>query len=935
MTLPAPHRLLLLAMLLSGLAAATGAASDGWPLTAEGLAPDPAWVWGRLDNRLRYALRKNAQPAGHVSLRLAVQVGFAHETKSERGFAHFVEHMAFNGTTHHPGETLLADLASHGVALGPELSAFTFLTHTLYGLDAPSAAPADLDRWFTVLRDFGDGIQFDPKQVKRERGVISSETRDRQSPGSRSDAARRLFLYPLSALSNPIEGDVEAADARSLRAFYDKWYRPERMILVAVGDAEPAQLEAMVRRHFDSLRARTAEAPRFDPGFIENAPKGATQVVHDDKVSGLNLEVISVLPRDGADSLAGRRRWLAGNLLVYMLNVRLGQIVRAHPDKLFQLGVQSGFPTPYSVETLIRFSAPSPEWKFALTTAEQELRRSFEYTFRPAEIAEARAAVLAAGEQQAKEAATEKSSGLAGNAMQAALWDFVLTAPDLNLRQTREWLPQIDALEINRAWRSLWQEGRAGIFGFGYFPLLNADAIVSNAFQESLARPVAPPEPKKAVPFAYTDFGPPGQIRRREHLPELDVELIEFANGVRVNLKRTTFEAATVHLTARLGRGQSTEPADRPGLAPLASSALLNGALGQHPPEELRSILSASNLSLNFGCLETFFSFHGQAASTTLDRLLQVLGAFLTDPAWDAEGVTLARTQLATYCHDLDFTPEGIITQNAFRLLTGGDTRYASPTADQVKARTMEDLQGWLGPALRAAPLEIGLVGDFALEPTVELLARTVGALPARNPADATERPVVFARSQAEHTFRFRGEPQRAGIEVVWPVEHYDDIRVSRRVEVLSAILAGRLRRKIREDLGATYAPSVTEWKSEADPGSGYLIAYLTVKPEMVRRVTKLMVDIAHGLARKGITAAELAEARAPILDRAISDQNDNAYWVRHIMSKIQSQPAVRRWPLTRIPDLRAITTADLNQLAEATLKSSRAITFAALPEGK
>src|SRR5688572_18458974 len=179
-----------------------------WPLVHENLAPAQEWVWGRLDNGVRYVVRKSSLPPGHVSLRLCVQVGFAHESRSDRGLAHFVEHMGFNGTTHFPGETLVPELRKRGVAIGPELSAFTFLTHTIYNLDGPSTTPEALDRWFTVLGDFAGGMQFDPKEVKRERGVIASEIRDHQSPNWRADVARRGFLYPGSPLSNDLVGEL-------------------------------------------------------------------------------------------------------------------------------------------------------------------------------------------------------------------------------------------------------------------------------------------------------------------------------------------------------------------------------------------------------------------------------------------------------------------------------------------------------------------------------------------------------------------------------------------------------------------------------------------------------------------------------------------------------------------------------------------------------
>jgi zinc protease len=911
------------------------AATAAWPVRSEGIEPDPAWQWGVLDNGLRYVVRRNAQPAGHVSFRFAVQVGNAHETRAERGFAHFVEHMAFNGTKHFPGETLVADLRKHGLEMGPEVNAFTLLTYTIYDLDAPSTEPAELDHWLTVLRDFADGIKFDAKQVKRERGVIASEIRDHQSAGNRAELARRRFLYPLSALSNSIEGDVERTDAKALRTFYDKWYRPDRMIIVAVGDAEPAKLEAMIRRHFDSLRARAPQPPRFDVGFIENPASYTSAVVHDPRVNGLSVEITSVLPVDATDSLAERRRWLARNQLIYLLNIRLNQVLRKNPGRLLQLSARSTMATPYSIETLITFNAPSAEWQLGVATLEQELRRSFEYTFTPDEINEARAVTLTACEQQVKTSGTRRSSDLAGGVMQQILWGAVADGPEDVLRLAREWLPQIDAVEMNRAWRGLWQQRRARIFAYGFFPARDGSAMLDYAFNESLRQTIAPPAARTVPPFAYTDFGPPGKIKRREYMPDLDIHLLEFENGVRANLKRTTFEAATVHLKARLGRGLLSEPSGQHGLGAMASGTFLNGALGRHPPEELRRILAASGLSLNFSSTENAFIFDGNATSASLEQLLRVVGAYLTDPGWNPQAVALASAQLSTYFADLKYTPEGVIGLNAFRLLSADDPRYVFPTADQVKARTVEELRHWLDPQLRSAPLEIGLVGDLDPEQTADLLARTLGALPARGSEAETFRPVTLMKKSSPHQFSFPGESNRAGIEVMWPVDHYADIRVSRQVELLRSVLSERLRRKVREDLGAAYTPEVTSWKSEANPEDGYLMVYITVKPGDVPRLARLLVDLADNLGRKGASADEFAQAREPILARCNYEEKENGYWLNHIISKIQSQPETRRWPTTRLSDFQSMTVEDLNALARNLLSAPRAMIFSALPERK
>jgi len=910
-------------------------AGQAWPVTAEGLSPDPAWVWGRLDNGLRYVVRRNSLPAGHISFRFCVEVGFAHETKAERGLAHFVEHMAFNGTRHFPGESLIGELQKHGVNIGPELSAFTFLTHTLYYLDAPVSAPDDLERWFTVIRDFADGLRFEAKQVKRERGVIASEARDRQSPATRADAARRRFLYPAANLGNPTDANVDKVDRNDLRNFYDKWYRPERMILAVVGDVEPAQLEALVQRHFASLQARAFPAPKFDPGFVDNPAETTADHLHDPKVNGIGIEVVSVLPNNRPDNLVERRRWLASGMLIYLLNVRLQQIARNQPARVQHLAAQTSSPTPYGIETSVLFSGPSLEWQFGVTTIDQELRRSFEYTFTADEVREARAVVLTGHEQAVKSSATRHSSGLAADVMQQALWHAVVVAPADNLRLAREWLPQIDALEMNRAWRSLWQNRRSRIFSSGFHPAINGTTMLQAAFNESLRRPVAPPEVRPELPFAYTALGPPGRVRRRDYLPELDIHILEFENGVRANLKRTTFEAARVRLAAQLGRGMLTEPEGQAGLGMLTAGTFLNGALGRHKPEELRRLMSTAMIELAFNISEDHFGFAGGATPDSLEQLLQLISAYITDPGWDREAAVLASARLDTYLKDQNYTPEGVIGQHLFRILSDDDARYTSPKPERLKTRSMEEMRQWLDARLRTDPLEIGLVGDFDPEEAVAILSRTVGTLPARNPQEAAVRPVTLIKTARPQLFTYQGEANRAGIEIVWPLERCDDIRVSRQIEVLDAILAGRLRQKVREDLGAAYTPEVSHWKSEVNRDAGYLMAYITVKPKDTARLTKLIVELGDTLARKGATAAEFAQARQPILTRTVANQKDNDYWVNNIIARIQGQPEVRQWPLTRVRDLEDITVTEINALARSILPSSRAMVFSATPERK
>jgi zinc protease len=930
-----PWLFLLALVVATGLPAADPTVPAGaWPYAGDGLQPAPEWHWGQLKNGLRYVVRSNAQPAGHVSLRLCVQVGYAQENRDEHGFAHFVEHMAFRGTTHFPNDTLIPELAREGLALGPEVSAFTFLTYTIYQLDVPSAEPADITRGLLVLRDVADGISFESKLVKKERGVIASEYRDRTSPSSRTEEVRRQFLYPATALDKSFFAPVKDVSARELARFYDKWYRPEKMLVVAVGDADPGQLEGLVQKQFASLRSHGAAPPAFDPGVIDNPPDGRTWAHNEPEVGMIGLEIVSVRPNPGVDSREIRRQWLARQMVLYMINARFQRLLRNNSDRLKSGYASSLVATPYSIETSLGVTTLPRYWRYATETLEQELRRSFIFTFPANEIREARASVLTAFEQQARERTTARSPDLAGRLVGEILWHVVCTSPEDDLRAARETLPQLDALELNQAWRSLWQEHRARIFAFGFVPSAGADAAITAAFNLSLRQPISPPENKPDQPFAYTDFGPPGKIVHQELLPQTDIHLLQFANGVRANLKRTNFEAAKVYLTVRLGQGLLTEPQDQPGLGELASAVFVPGGLGKHPPDELRHILADRAASLQFQVREDCFAFYGSAAPADLLRLLQLVAAYLTDPGWNPATYSQAVSSLGLNYSSMEYTPEGVLGQNVFRILAGNESRYAHVGAGPLGARSLAEVKAWLTPQLKGAPIEIGLVGDFDVDQATAALSATLGALTRSGDAAAATRPFHLGKAPGEHQLTVLGREKRAGVEVIWPLDHCEDVHLGRQLSVLGDILSDRLRLKLREEMGAIYTPSVDFWNSEASPHDGYMQAYISTRPEDAAKLARLVVELADQLARKGVTPDEFTQAREPMLKRTELDLKDNSYWLNYIVAKVQSVPEAREWALTRISDFRDMTRAEIDAAAVPILPKARAIVFTALPLG-
>lgn len=925
--------LLLLALRLIALLGIVGLArAADWPVETADLHPDPAWHWGTLPNGLRYVVRQNALPAGRVSYRLVVEAGAMHERPAERGFAHFVEHMAFNGTRRFPGETLRTEMEKRGIAIGPDSSAFTFLTHTIFQFDAPGTTQVDIDWVLGVLREFADGVAFESKQVKRERGVIAAERRDRSSVAQRYDLRRRGELYAGSPLSHDIEGDPESANAENLRAFYRKWYRPERMILAVVGDASPEILAAAVHRQFESLPARTDPAPTVNLGRIANPESSTASLAVDVEAGGLSLEVLSLTPYQ-PDSLAERRRGIAANLATQILTERLQRVARDSGGALSKVGARILAATPHAYETSVTVQSASSAWKESTITLARELRRTLEMTAYAIEVEDAKTRLLRGSELAVTAAATAQSSELAGWVVQEALWRLTSIGPQATHSLMRELLPQIDAAEVARAWRSYWEPNRARIFGYGNFPYQGAAAVIDHTFSVEWETTLTPSARPQLVEFPYTGFGSPRTISRRRHDAATDIHLVEFENGVRVALKHTDFEANQVSFAARLGRGLLNAPSYKTSLGPLASASLLTGGLSRISVEELYRLLSLEPVGLQFAVTEGSFQFSGTTTPAKLDFALRLLSAYLTDARWDAKAVAAAKVNLASYHNEQLGTSEGVLKLRNFYELTGRDARYRTPSGKDIAALEVADLRNWLDPILREEPIDCALVGDFDPEVAVALLARTLGSLPARHGVRPQTYPIHFAKQPCEFNFSGPAQVDRAAVQILWPADQGRDVHDSRRLEVLAAILANRLIQRVREDLGAAYSPTAHYWQSSIGTDEGYLMAYVTTAPKLATKVRKLILQEAANLAKRGATPAELTDAVEPLLARSRVQLKGNSYWLWNISLRAFENAEVLTWPATRSLDFERITLIEVNALARAILPRERAQQFTVIPE--
>ncbi|RYD92956.1 MAG: insulinase family protein, partial [Sphingomonadales bacterium] len=448
-------------------------------------------------------------------------------------------------------------------------------------------------------------------------------------------------------------------------------------------------------------------------------------------------------------------------------------------------------------------------------------------------------------------------------------------------------------------------------------------ADILAAWEESAKVDVLPPETKARTAFAYTNFGRPGKVVSDTRLADIDTRLIQFANNVRLNIKKTTFARNTVQVSVRVGEGNLDFPETPFGLSSLMS-AFSNGGLEKHSIDDMRAMLQGRQVSTRFTSTGTSFGGAYQTVPQDLELQLQVAAAYLTHPGYRPEAERRWRENQVLSWPRLDQNAQTVWSIKGMRALASGDRRYGMDPDDGDAWRSFVELRHYLTPALKSGAIEIAVVGDIDEGQVIALVAKTFGALPKRDPAPTkykSDKPVIFRQDKTPLVFTHAGEANQALAQVYWPVTDVDpdaQPQEARVLAVLAAVMRLKVVEEIRESLGATYSPSANASLSSLYPGFGYVNAGAEVKPEDVDRVIAALEKIAAELRAGEISDDEFSRALTPALEVLPQNATSNSYWLG-LIAQAQTRPdLMERSKLPAVEaSLRAVTKADVTAAAQ------------------
>lgn len=901
---------------------------------------DPAVRTGRLVNGLTYFVRKNARPEKRVELWLAVNAGSVLEDEDQRGLAHFVEHMAFRGTKNFPNLEVINFMERIGMKFGPDVNAYTNFDETVYMLKVPTDDAVTVKKALAILGDWAGNVSFDGPAIDKERGVVVEEwrlgrgaearMRDRQFPvllkGSRY--AERLPIGKKEIL--------ETAPYDALRRFFRDWYRPDLMAVIAVGDLDPAAMEALIRAQFASLKNPENPRPRVSPP-VPGHDDTLVSVATDPEATSTRVAIYTKIPKRPQATVADDRREVVESLYHSILNDRLSEL-RRRPDPPF-LSARSDSSSMVRTRDAVSQSARVDQNGLArgLDTLLVEIARVEKHGFQATELERAKREMLRYYESAYAERAKEESSDYAAEISQLFLSGDPMPGIEVSLDLVRRFLPAITLEEVNRVPREWSAEKSRVVLVNGPAKVaasLPTEAKLLETLQASREKPVEPwVDHVKNAPLV-PEPPAPATVTAETLIPELGVTRWVLSNGLTVLLKPTDFKDDQVLLSGFARGGSSLLPDDRYVSANFAGQVLSEGGLGAFDRIELGKTLSGkiAQASGNVGELEE--SLRGAASPRDIETMFQLAYLTFTAPRADEKAFAAWKTRTKASLENRLARPESVFGDKMQVTLTQGHFRRrpTSPALiDEIDLKKAEAV--WRDRFADASQFTFVLVGAFKVDEIRPLVLRWLGGLPSGSRKE-TWKDVGVRLPKGEVAVDVKkGLEPKSLVQLAFTGEAPYSREAQHLVSALASALRIRLREVLREDLGGVYGVGAGGGISRFPAGQSSFTISFGCAPERVPELNKAVLDLIATVKKDGFSADVVAKVKEQEIRGHEVQLKENGFWMNHLLSaeRYQDDPKL----VLKYDQLVNLVTSDaLRDTARRHLDPQQLVVGILMPEG-
>lgn len=906
------------------------------PQTA--LTTSPRIQEGVLGNGLRYFIIPNQTPKNEVVVRMRVGVGSMYETPKEAGIAHFLEHMAFNGSLNVPEGEMIAILERYGLKFGADTNASTGFEETIYKLDLPNNNIETIDTALFLMRETASNLTITDDAVSAEIPVVKSEYESRNniymdaykaSLQEWTDGLEYINRFPIGSLET-----IARFSAPAVRNFYTTHYFPANTQLIIAGDIDADDIQGKIEKVFADWQ--NAQAPtKFDAGML--SVNDSLQVA---SFSGPNLptqvNLFYVTPEQLApDTILNRRKDFVEQIANGILSYRLNSLVLAGNAPFEGVGSSHSFTFNQLDLTQVIAQTQPEKWAESLTTLVVEIRKIMEFGISEQELIREVKATRNALVTAAQSEATIPSSSLANAVLSNIPLDGVLNESSQSLDIFQELMATFSAEEINKVLRSQFMRVEPTIFmqfSQQALALPTTEQIIA-VYQQAMTLPIQANVEKEVAKFAYTEFGQPGTVKAKSYNEVYDYYSYTFTNGVHLNVKSTDLAQEKVLIDVAYGDGIKTLTPEQAGMQDLYNFYIVGG-LGKHSVNELRELLSDKNVSLNFNADLNSYGGTFSTSTDTLTTQLQLITAYMTDPGYSDSVLPLFRKNVEQGAKQRKNTIGAVKSYEVVNAIYGNDYRIGSAPTEAILQRDFTELKPILDQALQQGPLMVTVVGDVDVTEIVAEVAATLGSLPIQV-ATPQHRWLtdIALQTGTEFTLYHAGNPENASVTRYFKTTDNQDLTKALQLKILGAVVQLKVQDVIREQLGAAYSPSARAFGSNSIKGDGMLLLDTLTTPDQITLVQSTYDALIAGLKTPGnITDDEVKRAIEPMLANWKTAKEQNSFWLSRLKVMHTRSDSLARFEAQ--PGIYAqITPEVLTLLAREYLTDKNKIEVVVLPE--
>ena len=920
-------------------------AASAAPLLAQQSTPqaplpfDPAVTVGTLSNGMRYYIRENHKPEKRAELRLVVNAGSVLEDEDQRGLAHMVEHMAFRGTKHFPGNQISSYLESVGMRYGPDINAFTSFDETVYMITVPTDTASIVDKGIQILADWAHYVSFEPSQIEKERPVVIEEWRLGQGAENRMQNKWFPVLFTGSRygerLPIGLKSVLESYNPATLRRFYDTWYRPDLMAVVAVGDFDKNTIETLIKRYLGAIPAATNPKPRplypvpqYDSTLVSiNSDKEATQSV---------IRLLYKQPKRYNTTEATYRQQLVESLFGAMFNDRFSEIVQ-HPNPPFinAFAAQGDLVRSAESFTLSAVVADNGIMRGlnALLTEGERVKR---YGFLQSELDRAKKDFERGIEQAYAEREKTNSTVYASSYVSAFLQSQPSTSIDYDLAAVKRLLPGITLAEVNKL-AGEWMTEKNRVLA------TTAPDKVGVTQPTAGELVLAFDAVKGANITAYSESAPSqnlvdkdpvaGRIVSERQIKEIGVTEWKLSNGVRVLAKPTDFNADQIAFISYAPGGASLLP-DASYIAASAADLIpATSGVGKFSVIDLQKYLAGKQVTVYPNIDDLSEGVSGSASLRDVDTMLQLVYLYFTQPRLDTALVNTFIGRFKGVLANRSASPEA-----AFSDTLQVTMAQHSPREAPVSAATLDRIDPFKSYDFYkdrfsdANGFTFVFVGNFKPDSLKPLVAKWLGSLPSKGRHETWRDTGIRPPTGIVQRVVKKGTEPKARTALVFtgPFEYSRKNRY--QLSALAELLNIKLRETLRENMGGTYGVSVSP-SATRDPYPSYRFTIgFGSAPERLEDLTTAALAQIDSVKRFGTTPEYLNKVKEAAFRAREVALKQNNYWLSQIATFDQSG-----WNLAEIPEgeklISALTSDDLKEAAKKYLRTNNYVRVSLYPE--